>query len=155
MDSAPPTLAYMSKDMDSDFRERMIKAAKHAEVPFTPQSLGTFLGVDRRKAAVWMAGSLPRPSKLFEHADRFGVDPRWYATGEGDMLPRQHTAQQPQVAYDARIKTGGQIDAEKLLVLIRTFLDTDDEGRIEMLKLASEVRAHGATSTKTRRAKSR
>lgn len=76
----------MSKDMDSDFRERMVLAAKHAKVPFTPQSLGTFLGVDRRKAAVWMSGSLPRADKLFDLADRFGVDARWFATGNGDIV---------------------------------------------------------------------
>jgi hypothetical protein len=91
MDAARPTLPYMSKGMDNDFRDRMVKAAKHKEVAFTPQSIGTFLGVDRRKAAVWMAGSLPRADKLFEHAERFGVDPLWYATGRGDMIHKPPT----------------------------------------------------------------
>lgn len=132
-----------------------MKAAKHAGVPFTPQSLGTFLSADRRAAAVWMAGSLPRADKVFQHAQRFGVNPLWYATGEGDMLSAAaHSVQQPQAAYDAQIKTGPLADAEKLLVLLRTFLDTDAEGRNELLKAASSVsKAHGVTIAQSRRAK--
>lgn len=131
----------MSKEMDDDFAQRIRKAATHKGVAFTPQSVGTFLDVDRRKAAVWMAGSLPRPDKLFEHADRFGVDPRWYATGKGDMLPGTTTSSvhEPRATYDAGIK-GALSDAEKLLVLIRTFLDTDAAGRKEMLIAANAVK---------------
>lgn len=91
MDGKRPTLLFMSKGMDSDFRERMARAAGHAKVPFTPQSIGTFLGVDRRKASVWMEGGLPRADKLFEFADTFGVDPRWFATGKGDMVAKPAT----------------------------------------------------------------
>lgn len=95
MDDAPSTLAHMSNEMDNDFRDRMLKAAAHAKVAFSPQSIGTFLGVDRRKAAVWMDGSLPRADKLFEHAERFGVDPKWYATGKGQMLSYAPTPELP------------------------------------------------------------
>lgn len=88
MDVSRARLRSMSKEMDNDFSGRMVMAAAHAKVPFTPQSVGTFLGVDRRKAAVWMEGGLPRADKLFEFADRFGVDARWFATGKGEMLPQ-------------------------------------------------------------------
>lgn len=33
-----------------------------------------------------MEGGLPRADRVFEFADRFGVDPRWFATGQGEML---------------------------------------------------------------------
>lgn len=52
---------------------------------------------------------------------------------------------------DAKIKTAVQSDAEKLLVLIRTFLDTDAVGRDQLLKAAAAVsEAHaGATAQPT------
>jgi hypothetical protein len=93
----------MSKTLDSDFRARMKAAAAHAKAPFTPQSLGTFLGVDRRKAAVWMDGSLPRADRLFAIADRFGVDPRWFATGHGNMLAALATEDQIVAAADVNM----------------------------------------------------
>ena len=163
MDASQPNLRAMSKEMDSDFRERLIKAAKHANVAFTPQSLGTFLGVDRRKAAVWMSGSLPRADKLFEFAGRFGVDPRWFATGKGDMVLGTGTSvaprtNEPMAGYDTRISAGTENDAQKLLVLVRTFLDTDAEGRMELMSAAEAV-AQGhpgsARQNQPRRAKRR
>lgn len=87
MDIGAHTLPLMSKKMDSgDFGERLLKAAKHAGVVYSQQALGTFLGTDRRKVDVWMKGGLPRADTLFDMADKFGVDPRWFATGEGDPV---------------------------------------------------------------------
>lgn len=153
MDAYGPTLRSMSKEMDTDFRERMIAAALHAGIAFTPQSLGTFLGVDRRKAAVWMAGSLPRADKLFEIATKFGVNPHWLATGKGRMLavPESPSVAENRAAYDATIKTsantGLQVgDVEKLLLVVRTFLDTDGEGRIELSRAAEAVASQRGTA---------
>lgn len=153
MDGPALTLRAMSKEMDRDFQVRIAKAAQHAKVPFTPQSIGSFLSVDRRKAAVWMSGSLPRAEKLFEHADKFGVNPRWYATGKGDMLTEHRSAKvtEPSAVYDASASLVGTTDAEKLLVVVRTFLETDAEGRRELVEAAESI-AHGHRGSATRQA---
>jgi transcriptional regulator with XRE-family HTH domain len=78
----------MSKNVDTEFPDRLAQAATHAKVEHSPTALGKFLGVNKQTAATWMSGSLPRADKLFEYADRFGVDARWFATGQGDMLAR-------------------------------------------------------------------
>jgi hypothetical protein len=58
---------------------------------------------------------------------------------------------------DSRIKASWSMirsDAEKLLVLVRTFLDTDAEGRTQLIKAASSVaKAHAARSGQIRRPK--
>lgn len=79
----------MSKSLDRDgYPERLRAAAAHAKVDYSPTALGKILGVNKQTAATWMAGSMPRGDKLFQHADKLGVDPRWLATGRGDMLAR-------------------------------------------------------------------
>lgn len=79
----------MSKSLDRDgYTDRLRAAAKHARVDYSPTALGKVLGANKQTAASWMAGSMPRGDKLFEHADKLGVDPRWLATGRGDMLAR-------------------------------------------------------------------
>lgn len=65
-------------------------AAKRAGVPYKQTAIGEFLTVNKQSVDTWMNGSLPRADKMFEIADRFGVDPRWLATGAGEMLPAVH-----------------------------------------------------------------
>jgi transcriptional regulator with XRE-family HTH domain len=78
----------MSKKVDTDFPDRLMKAALHKKVAYSQSALATFIGgVNRQTVDTWMKGSLPRADKLFEMADKFGVDARWFATGIGDMLP--------------------------------------------------------------------
>jgi transcriptional regulator with XRE-family HTH domain len=56
----------------------------------------------------------------------------------------------------SKIRAAAISDAEKLLVLIRTFLDTDNEGRNELMKAANSVsKAHGPATATTRRGKPR
>lgn len=88
MDAFRHNLRLMSKEMDTDFPARLRAAAAHAKVDFQPTAIGKFVGVNKQTAATWIAGSLPRSEKIFEVADAFGVDPRWFATGEGQMLTK-------------------------------------------------------------------
>jgi transcriptional regulator with XRE-family HTH domain len=75
-------------DAGQGFPERLLKAAAHAKVPYKPQALADRLETTRSKVHIWMNGSLPRADTLFMIAEKLGVDARWLATGEGDMIAR-------------------------------------------------------------------
>jgi hypothetical protein len=114
----------MSKEVDKDFAERMRQAAAHAKIAedaYTPQKVGTLLGVDRRKAAVWISGSLPRADRLFSIAERFGVNPKWFATGKGEMVPK------PQAESD--------LNTEEATILA-LYRDADPRWRLSLRLLA-------------------
>lgn len=85
-DGQPGTLPFMSRILDEDFGVLLQKAAAHAHVPYKQTEIGNRLGVNRQTVDTWMKGSFPRPDMLFKIADSFGVDARWLATGEGEML---------------------------------------------------------------------
>lgn len=73
----------MSKGVD-DFPERLRRACLYAGVAYSPTKIGHHIGENKQTVHAWMhAGSLPRADTLFMMADKFGVDPRWLATGEG------------------------------------------------------------------------
>ena len=65
-------------------------------MPWSQTVIGALVGVDRRTADRWMNGGEPKPDKCFELADALKVDPRWLATGEGDMDKRPETASSAQ-----------------------------------------------------------
>ena len=79
----------MSNKVD-DFPDRLMKAAAHAGIPYSQAAIAGFLGegLNRQTVDTWMNGSVPKADTLFWTADKFGVDPRWFATGTGEMLPR-------------------------------------------------------------------
>jgi hypothetical protein len=104
-----------------------------------PQSIFALVKRDSKKSQ--FAGRL---------AEYFGVS--LHRLVADDLQIDETTLREPQAAaYDSKIKTSTS-DGEKLLVLIRSFLDTDAEGRNQLLKAAVSVsQAHGATTAQTRR----
>lgn len=76
----------MSKQLDEDFGDRLVKAAMHARIKPGPTELGRFLGFPKQKVANWLGGMLPRADVLFEIADKLNVRTRWLAVGEGTMI---------------------------------------------------------------------
>lgn len=99
----------MSNKVD-DFSDRLMRAAKKAGVPYSQAAIANFLGdVNRQTVDTWMNGSLPKADTLFRIAERFGVDPRWFATGEGEMLPAPISSDlsPAEVALLARFRAAG------------------------------------------------
>jgi transcriptional regulator with XRE-family HTH domain len=70
------------------FSERLKRASSRLKVEWGQTSLGAFLGVSKQTAERWMGEGQPASDRLFDIADRLGVDARWLATGSGDMLPK-------------------------------------------------------------------
>jgi hypothetical protein len=109
-----------------------------------PQAIWVLVKRDSKKSqfASQLADyfKIPLPRLL---ADDFDVD----EVNEQDQTTDQ----------DFRIKTSKswiRSDAEKFLVLVRTFLDIDAEGRTQLIKAASSIaKAHAARSGQIRRAK--
>lgn len=87
IDAQGASLRVVPTKIDKDFSGRLEKAVSRVSVPFQPTALGVFLGENKQSASLWINGSTPRCEKLFEIADKLGVDPRWLATGQGAMLP--------------------------------------------------------------------
>lgn len=138
------------------FRDRLKLAAEHAKVEYSQTAIARSLGLARKQTVDrWMGDGAPSPKMLSLIADAWKVELRWLATGEGGMLPS--AAQQSTAVYavsEEKINPSrnrglsATSDAQKMFVLIRTFLDTDDEGRLELLKAARIVaREHAAART--------
>lgn len=75
------------------FRERFQRAAVLARVEWSPTEIGRALGKSKQTVARWMDSSTPPAEEIFHIADKWKVDARWLATGEGSMIPR--VAMQP------------------------------------------------------------
>lgn len=88
-----------------------------------------------------------------------GVDAQWLESGQGRAPGK--SLDEPSAEYDQRIKqrTASPVsDAEKLLVVLRTFIDTDAKGRDQLVKAAtviSKAHATAAAAAPAKRAKRR
>lgn len=93
----------MSRKIDG-FGDRLQRAAEHGKCAYSQQAIANRLGkdVDRRKVDGWMKGSQPRADFLYRIADEFGVDPRWLATGQGDMVASPTSLPAPELPTEAR-----------------------------------------------------
>jgi transcriptional regulator with XRE-family HTH domain len=119
------------------FSERLKKATARAGIEWSQTAIGKALGVSKQTADRWMGDGQPAADTIFKVADALKVDARWLATEEGLMVATQE--------QDAELKRHSESDAEKLLVVLRTFLDTDAVGRSQLLEAATAVsKAHGA-----------
>lgn len=67
------------------FRDRLRKAAAHAGVDYSQTAIAKSLGVMKQTVDRWMGDGEPRPAMVFHIGDKWHVDPRWLATGEGSM----------------------------------------------------------------------
>ena len=72
----------------SSFENRLKEAAKLVKVEYSQTAIGKSLEISKQTIDRWMAGSVPAPDTLFYVADKWGVDPRWLATGEGEPRPK-------------------------------------------------------------------
>ena len=106
------------KASHSEFGERLQEAAEKAGIPYKQTAIGDYLGVRKQNVDAWMLGSLPRADQLFEMADKFGVDPRWLATGKTSQKLRSPEA----------------TSSEKLLEAIRKVLDIPHQGIDELIE---------------------
>lgn len=128
----------ISTDM-SPFRDRLKLAAKHAGVEYSQTAIAQSLGVSKQTVDQWMGDGRPSAEMIYLIADKWKVSPRWLQLDQGEMLPTATTDGKPNPL---------ESDAEKLLALVRTFFDTDSEGRAELVKLArAVVEGHGTTAT--------
>lgn len=77
------------------FANRLKESCAKAKPPieWKPTALGTAFGVAKQTADRWMVESLPSAEKLFEIADKLGVDPRWLATGHREEV--EHNGLRP------------------------------------------------------------
>jgi transcriptional regulator with XRE-family HTH domain len=133
-----------------EFRDRLRLAAKHAGVEYSQTAIAKSLKrVGKQTVDRWMADGMPSAEMLYHIADTWKVNPRWLAVEQGDMIVAP--------IADAKLKSSLKSDAEKLLVVVRTFLDTDEEGKDEFVALATTISLdnHGAQSTTVRRARRR
>lgn len=136
------------------FSERLKKACELARprIEWSQTAIGKALNVSKQTADRWMGDGQPSADTLFTVADalrRHGVpamyaDPRWLATG-ARTLEHGHAAGEPAGPYySAGVE---RTEDEMLLSLIRTFLDTDDEGRANLVKAAETFKqAHGRSA---------
>ena len=70
------------------FIDRLIQAAKHAGVGERQSAIADALQVKRQTVSRWFVlGGVPQADLTFHIAKRFGVDPNWLRTGEGEMVP--------------------------------------------------------------------
>lgn len=76
-----------------DFANRFRRAAAHARVEWSPTAIGSSLTRPKQTVARWMDTGKPSGEDLFLIAERWKVEARWLATGEGSMLPRVAAAE--------------------------------------------------------------
>lgn len=89
------------------FRDRLREAAKHAKVGYSQTAIARSLGLKRKQTVDrWMGDGQPSPELIYVIADKWGVDPRWLATGKGAMLPKEAqaiTLAETRAKYDAGV----------------------------------------------------
>jgi hypothetical protein len=78
----------LSSFADMTFRERFQRAAAYAKVEWSPTEIGRALGRPKQTVARWMGTSVPPAEDLFLIADRWKINARWLATGDGSMVER-------------------------------------------------------------------
>ena len=76
-----------AKNSGQEFRERLKPSADYAGIEYSQTAIARSLGASKQTVDRWMAGGEPRPAMVFHIADSWGVDARWLATGEGEMIP--------------------------------------------------------------------
>lgn len=88
------------------FNERLQKAAAYAKVRWSQSEVARSLGLKKQTVDRWFDTGEPKPAQIFMIADKWKVDARWLATGEGDMLEgsrggaeRDRTAKEEIVLY--------------------------------------------------------
>jgi hypothetical protein len=129
------------------FRERLKRAAEHAGVEYGQTAIARSLQVNKQTVDRWMGSGEPKPAQIYRIAERWRVDPKWLATGEGAMTQQ---GLEPVAKGDTHDKIF--IPAalfESLLVAIRSFLDTDREGQEEILEAVRGIGRRGKVATKT------
>lgn len=132
----------MSNKLENGFGERLKQAAESVGIPYSQSAIADYLDVKKQDVHSWMNGSLPRADKLWEMADKFRVDPRWFATGKkGDMSVTVHK--------NKRIIPSPK-NAQKILAVLTTLLDTDDEGVNEIVAAAEAVMGENGATGKQR-----
>jgi transcriptional regulator with XRE-family HTH domain len=67
------------------FNERLREAARHAGVEWSQTAVAKALGYTKQTVDRWFGTGEPKPAQIYNIADRWKVDARWLATGEGDM----------------------------------------------------------------------
>lgn len=68
------------------FNDRLREAARHAGVDWSQTAVAKALGYTKQTVDRWFGTGEPKPAQIFNIADRWKVDPRWLATGDGDMV---------------------------------------------------------------------
>lgn len=74
-----------SLDMVSDFPKRLKMACQLRNVEYSQTAIGKSLGLGKQTIDRWMAGTLPRADNIFLIADKWALNPRWLAIGEGEI----------------------------------------------------------------------
>lgn len=87
-DPTPVSEAFVSSFADkmTTFNERLREAARHAKVEWGQTAIAKSLEVSKQTVDRWMGTGEPKPAQLFRIADRWKIDARWLATGEGQMI---------------------------------------------------------------------
>jgi len=139
----------MSKKIDADFGGRFLQAAENARVaglwsgaPNSQTAIGIYLDVSKQHVDGWMNGILPRADQLWEIADKFKCDARWLGTGKHEDMSNS-------VHRDKRAVLNAQ-KAQKILEVVLTLLDTDDEGVNEIAAAAEAVIGENGSAGKQR-----
>ncbi len=108
-----------------EFSDRLKAAARHAEVEWSQTAVARSLGYSKQTVDRWFGSGEPKAAQVFAIADRWKVDARWLATGQGDMVKQETEA----TARDAR--------EEMLLLLFRGL--TPEQQREQALEINALV----------------
>jgi len=126
-----------------------MQAAENARVaglwsgaPNSQTALGIYLGVSKQHVDGYMKGTLPRADQLWDIADKFKCDARWLGTGRHDDMSSS-------VHRDKRAVLNAQ-KAQKILEVVLSLLDTDEEGVNEIAAAADAIVGENGTVGKQR-----
>lgn len=114
------------------FRDRLKEAAKHAGVEYSQTAIAKSLEVSKQTVDQWMANGRPTPETIFRIADKWRLNPRWLAIGDGEMSSK--TLRQQVAVYSV---TEGELSPKEeiLLQLYRGLFSH------QQLELIGELRA--------------
>ena len=69
------------------FLERLERAAGWQHIHWGQTSVGKSLGISKQTIDQWFKGNIPGVETIFLISDRWSLNPRWLALGEGDPKP--------------------------------------------------------------------
>ena len=140
-------LAYMP---GTTLRERLIEIADDREVVRNDSHFAAIAKVSRSAVSQWRAGDVKALKALsaVNIQEETGYSARWLILNKG---PKKLSGKPDLTETKRRLTPPYE---HKLLVLIRSFLDTDDDGREQIVSAVNAVTGNGSSGHQERRSRS-